>query len=159
MNVLKYKIVDSPVGSLKIVVNDKALQAILWDKEKPNRVRLGEMAEDKKHPLILETETQLKEYFQGKREVFSVPLEASGTAFQQDVWKLLLAIPYGRTWTYKEMAMKIGRPDAVRAVGTAIGRNPISIIIPCHRVIASNGGLAGFAGGLDRKQLLLDLEA
>lgn len=156
---LKYKIVESPVGALKIVVNDQSLLAILWDKEKPNRVRLGEMSEDKKHPLILETEVQLNEYFQGKRKAFSVPLETPGTAFQQDVWKLLGKIPYGEKWTYKEMAMKVGRPDAVRAVGTAIGRNPISIIIPCHRVIASNGGLAGFAGGLDRKQLLLDLES
>lgn len=158
MNLLKYKISKSPVGPLKIVVSNRALVAILWDNEKLDRVRLDEMVEDKNNPLILETEKQLNEYFMQQRKSFNLPLETSGTSFQQEVWELLNQIPYGTTWTYKEMAQKIHRPLAVRAVGTAIGRNPISIIIPCHRVIGSNGGLAGFAGGIDRKKILLDLE-
>ncbi|MBA3958028.1 MAG: methylated-DNA--[protein]-cysteine S-methyltransferase [Parachlamydiaceae bacterium] len=158
MKVLKYKIIKSPVGHLKIVVNEKSLQAILWDNEKPSRVFLDHMVEDIRHPLILETEKQLSQYFLGQRKLFDVPLNTYGTDFQQDVWKKLLQIPYGVTWTYKDIAQKIKNPQAVRAVGSAIGRNPISIIIPCHRVIASNGSLAGFAGGLDRKKILLDLE-
>ena len=158
MKTLKYKIINSPTGLLKIVVSDQALIAILWDNEKPNRVRLDSMIEDKQDPLTLETEKQLGEYFSKQRTAFNLPMEAQGTPFQQDVWNILNQIPYSVTWTYKEIAKKIHRPKAIRAVGTAIGRNPISIIIPCHRVIASDGSLAGFAGGLDRKQTLLDLE-
>lgn len=155
---LKYKIINSPVGYLKIVVDDNVLVAILWDKERSNRVKLDKMVEDKKHPLILETEKQLGEYFQQKRKTFNLPIKTDGTFFQQEVWKFLSQIPYGSTWSYKDVAVKINRPNAVRAVGSAIGRNPISIIIPCHRVIASNGSLAGFAGGLNHKKALLDLE-
>lgn len=159
MKLLKYKIFKTPVGPLKIVVSDKTLVAILWDKEKLNRVKLEEMTEDNKEPLILETEKQLNEYFLNKRKKFNLPLETRGTTFQQDVWRVLNEIPYGSTWSYKDIAIKVGRPRAVRAVGTAIGRNPISIIVPCHRVIATGGGLGGFAGGLDRKKILLDLES
>jgi methylated-DNA-[protein]-cysteine S-methyltransferase len=156
---LTYKIIKSPVGALKIVVSDNALVAILWDNEKFNRVRLDQMTEDKNDSLLIEAEKQLNEYFLHQRKQFSLPIETSGTAFQQEVWKLLRAIPYGTTWSYKDIAIKIKRPGAVRAVGTAIGRNPISIIIPCHRVIASNGSLAGFAGGINRKKTLLDVES
>ncbi|PJD95785.1 MAG: glycosyltransferase [Parachlamydia sp.] len=159
MKLLKYKIIKTPVGLLKLVVSDQALVAILWDNEKLNRVRLDQMIEDRKDPLLLETEKQLNEYFLHQRKSFSLPIETRGTAFQQEVWGLLNQISYGSTWTYKDIALKMNRPLAVRAVGTAIGQNPISIVIPCHRVIASNGGLAGFAGGLDRKEILLDLEA
>lgn len=159
MKLLKYKIIKTPVGFLKIVVRDQTLVALLWDNEKLNRVRLDQMTEDKKDPLALETEKQLNEYFLHQREAFHLPIETSGTSFQQEVWQLLNQIPYGSTWTYKDIALKINRPQAVRAVGTAIGRNPISIIVPCHRVIASNGSLAGFAGGIDRKKILLNLES
>ena len=155
---LKYKIIKTPVGPLKIVIRDQVLAAILWDNEKPNRVRLDQMTEDKKDPLILEIEKQLNDYFLHQRTAFNLPIETRGTAFQQEVWNLLNQIPYGSTWTYKDIALKMDRPQAVRAVGAAIGRNPISIVIPCHRVIASNGSLAGFAGGIHRKQILLDLE-
>lgn len=159
MKSLKYKTIKSPVGLLKIVVSDCTLVAILWDNEKPNRVRLDTMAEEMKNPLILETEKQLNEYFLHQRKSFDLPIEPRGTAFQQGVWQLLNQIPYGTTWSYKDIAIKMKNPQAVRAVGTAIGRNPISIIVPCHRVIASNGTLGGFAGGLDRKKILLDLES
>jgi methylated-DNA-[protein]-cysteine S-methyltransferase len=148
----------SPVGMLKLVANDKKLVAILWDKERPNRVRLEEMVEDTHNNILLETEKQLKQYFDHERSSFDLPLETNGTEFQEAIWHVLTKIPYGVTWTYKQVAEKINSPKAVRAVGAAIGRNPISIIIPCHRVIATNNDLTGFAGGLNRKRILLDLE-
>jgi methylated-DNA-[protein]-cysteine S-methyltransferase len=156
---LKHKTMSSPVGVLKIVIKDQSLVAILWDKERLNRVRLESMEEDLKNPLILEIEQQLNEYFLKKRSGFDLPYELRGTHFQQQVWMLLNQIPFGETRTYKEIALQLNKPDAVRAVGAAIGRNPISIIVPCHRVIATNGSLTGFAGGLDRKKTLLDLES
>ncbi|MBA2368392.1 MAG: methylated-DNA--[protein]-cysteine S-methyltransferase [Candidatus Protochlamydia sp.] len=158
MNLLKYKIIQSPVGSLKIIVSEKCLLAILWDNEKFNRVRLDQLTEDEDDSIILETEKQLNEYFFSQRRGFDLPIETLGTSFQQGVWKQLNQIPYGTTWSYKDIALKINNPLAVRAVGSAIGRNPISIIVPCHRVVGSNGSLTGFAGGLDRKKFLLDIE-
>ena len=148
----------SPVGDLKLVVNKDALVAVLWDNENPKRVKLGEMVEEKNHSLLNEVERQLKEYFAKKRKQFDLPLHAEGTPFQEHVWECLRQIPYGTVVSYKDIAVKMQNPLAVRAVGSANGRNPISIIVPCHRVIASGGGLGGFAGGLDRKQILLDLE-
>lgn len=159
MELLKSKIIVTPVGALKIVVNERALVAILWDNEKPNRVRVDQSIGENENPLILEVERQLQEYFQKQRKSFSLPIEARGTSFQQEVWKSLNHIPHGVTWTYGEMALRILRPKAVRAVAAAIGRNPISIVVPCHRVIAINGHLTGFAGGLERKKILLDLES
>ena len=158
MKLLKYKIISSPVGPLKLVVDDKNLIAILWDNDKINRVRLTEMIEASHDHLLLKTEKQLNEYFSHQRDHFDLPIETRGTPFQQEVWEVLNRIPYGKTYSYQEVALKINRPRAVRAVGTAIGRNPISIIVPCHRVIGTNGSLTGFAGGLPRKKLLLDLE-
>jgi methylated-DNA-[protein]-cysteine S-methyltransferase len=158
MKLFKYKIIDSPVGCLKIVVQETNLVAILWDNEKPNRVKLNSIIEDSTDALILETEKQLKEYFLRERKAFNLPIKMYGTGFQQEVWNLLKEIPYGRTCSYKDIALKLHNPMAVRAVGAANGRNPISIIVPCHRVIASNGSLSGFAGGITRKKILLDLE-
>ncbi|MGZ3633505.1 MAG: methylated-DNA--[protein]-cysteine S-methyltransferase [Parachlamydiaceae bacterium] len=159
MSLLKYQCIQSPVGILKIVVNDHALLAILWENEKLGRIRLDSMLEEHGNALILEAEKQLNDYFSRRRDAFNIPVETIGTPFQLKVWEALRKIPYGATCSYKDIALKIGHPKAVRAVGTAIGRNPISIMIPCHRVIASNGTLAGFAGGLDRKKMLLDIES
>lgn len=158
MKLLKFKCINSPVGILKIVVNDEALIAVLWDNEKPNRVLLSSMEEDLQNHLILEVEKQLKEYFQGQRKVFDLPLGMNGTPFQQSVWEELKQIPFGSTRSYKDIAQKLKNPKAVRAVGSANGRNPISIIVPCHRVIGADGNLSGFAGGVHRKKILLDLE-
>lgn len=155
---LIYKIIKTPVGHLTIVVNDQFLVAILWENEKANRVRLTPMVENKKNPLIVETEKQLMEYFEQKRKIFDLPIQMFGTSFQQEVWQFLRQIPYGSTSSYKDIAVQMKNPLAVRAVGSANGRNPISIIVPCHRVIASNGSLGGFAGGLHHKKILLDLE-
>jgi methylated-DNA-[protein]-cysteine S-methyltransferase len=132
--------------------------AILWENDRPNRVRLGEVAEDKRHPILAETERQLREYFDGKRKSFSVALDMRGTRFQKDVWEALLAIPFGETRSYAQLAKQLGNERATRAVGAANGRNPISIIVPCHRVIGSSGKLTGFAGGLETKARLLGLE-
>lgn len=155
---LAYKTIRSPVGELKLVASDTGLVAVLWEVEKPNRVRLGELVQKPSDPILLEAERQLGEYFAGKRRNFSVALDMRGTSFQRDVWAALLAIPFGETRSYRDLATKLGNPRATRAVGAANGRNPISIIVPCHRVISSNGKLTGFAGGLEAKARLLELE-
>src|ERR1700729_1373646 len=155
---LVYKTMQSPVGELKLVASDEGLVAILWENDRPNRVRLGELVENKKHPVLLETERQLREYFAGKRKKFSVALDMRGTRFQKDVWEALLAIPFGETRSYGQLAKQLGNPRASRAVGAANGKNPVSIIVPCHRVIGSSGKLTGFAGGLGTKAHLLGLE-
>jgi methylated-DNA-[protein]-cysteine S-methyltransferase len=149
---------QSPVGRLTLVASDSGLAAILWENDSPRRVPLNRVAEEPDHPILLETEKQLREYFAGRRQAFSVPLDFGGTEFQNQVWQALLSIPFGETRTYAEIARQIGRPAAVRAVGAANGRNPISIIAPCHRVIGSTGKLTGFAGGLQAKAHLLALE-
>lgn len=155
---MKYKYINSPVGKLKLVVEHNSLVAILWENERLNRVKLDEMTESNDDKLLLNVEKQLNEYFQGKRKNFDLPLKASGTPFQEKVWQLLKDIPHGVTCSYKDIAVKMDHSKAVRAVGAAVGRNPISIIIPCHRVIGTNGSLTGFAGGLDRKKILLEVE-
>jgi len=155
---LAYKMIHSPVGNLKLVASDKGLVAILWQNEKLSRVPLNELLEDTVHPILLDTERELGEYFAGKRKTFSVPLDMRGTSFQKNVWQALLAIPFGETRSYGQLAKQLGNPQAMRAVGAANGRNPISIIVPCHRVIGSSGKLTGFAGGLETKAYLLNLE-
>ncbi|NNH35488.1 methylated-DNA--[protein]-cysteine S-methyltransferase [Acinetobacter sp. NIPH 2377] len=148
----------SPVGTLKLVANETALVAVLWENENPKRVRLAELVEQADHPVLLETQKQLTEYFAGKRQQFDLPLDFAGTEFQQKVWQALLSIPFGETRSYRDIAEQIGNVKAVRAVGAANGKNPISIIAPCHRVVGTNGKLVGFAGGLDNKDILLRLE-
>ena len=149
----------SPVGALKLVANDTALVAVLWENENPKRVRLAELIEQTHHPILLETQKQLSEYFAGKRQQFDLPLDFEGTEFQQKVWQALLTIPFGETRSYRDIAEQVGNVKAVRAVGAANGKNPISIIAPCHRVVGVNGKLVGFAGGLDNKDILLKLES
>ena len=148
----------SPVGTLKLVAHETALVAVLWENENPKRVRLAELVEQADHPVLLETQKQLTEYFAGKRQQFDLPLDFAGTEFQQKVWQALLSIPFGETRSYRDIAEQIGNIKAVRAVGAANGKNPISIIAPCHRVVGTNGKLVGFAGGLDNKDILVRLE-
>ena len=155
---LVYKTIDSPVGRLKLVASGEGLVAVLWENDKPNRVRLGAMTADQRHPILLDTERQLKQYFAGERKTFSVALDMRGTSFQKNVWEALLAIPFGETRSYGQLAKQLGNARAMRAVGAANGRNPVSIIVPCHRVIGSSGKLIGFAGGLETKARLLSLE-
>ncbi|AZE77251.1 MULTISPECIES: methylated-DNA--[protein]-cysteine S-methyltransferase [Pseudomonas] len=153
-----YKLMPSPVGELTLVAREGKLSAILWEAERANRVRLGELIEANHNPVLLETERQLTEYFAGTRNQFELELDFAGTDFQKQVWQALLTIPFGETRSYSQIAQQIGNPKAVRAVGAANGRNPISIIAPCHRVVGASGGLTGFAGGLEAKQYLLTLE-
>jgi methylated-DNA-[protein]-cysteine S-methyltransferase len=153
-----YKWVDSPVGRLKLVATDEGLAGILWEKDRPRRVRLKLEREDSAHAVLVEAERQLKEYFGGRRKEFTLKLDVAGTVFQRKVWNALLTIPFGETRSYSQVAAQIGSPAATRAVGAANGRNPVSIVAPCHRVIGSTGRLTGFAGGLDTKAYLLALE-
>ncbi|MBT0622770.1 methylated-DNA--[protein]-cysteine S-methyltransferase [Pseudomonas fluorescens] len=154
----EYTLMPSPVGQLTLVARDGKLTAILWEQERANRVRLGKLREANDSPVLLETARQLREYFAGARSQFELELDFNGTPFQQQVWRALLTIPFGETRSYSQIAEQIGNPKAVRAVGAANGRNPISIIAPCHRVIGASGGLTGFAGGLGAKHYLLALE-
>jgi len=154
-----YKMMDSPVGKLKLVASGSKLVAILWEHERPNRVKLGESVEAEDSPALIEAQRQLNEYFAGKRTQFELELDFKGTEFQKKVWQALLTIPFGETRSYSQIATQIGNAKAVRAVGAANGRNPISIIAPCHRVIGASGDLTGFAGGLKAKETLLAIEA
>ena len=154
----RFKKMFSPVGELTLVATDAGLTAILWENDDPDRVRLGAMVERGDDPILAATEQQLNAYFAGTLTRFTVPLDFQGTDFQKSVWAALLTIPFGETRSYGEIARQIGRPSASRAVGAANGRNPISIIAPCHRVIGSSGALTGFAGGLEAKAYLLGME-
>jgi methylated-DNA-[protein]-cysteine S-methyltransferase len=153
-----YTKMKSPVGELTLIAAEKGLAAVLWPKDDPARVRVKAGMLDDRHPVLCRTAAQLKEYFAGTRRVFDLTLAFDGTDFQKKVWHALLAIPFGETRSYAEIAKAIKHPKAVRAVGAANGRNPISIIAPCHRVIGSDGKLTGFAGGLEAKATLLSLE-
>jgi methylated-DNA-[protein]-cysteine S-methyltransferase len=156
---LVFKWIRSPVGPLKLVGHDAGIAAILWENDNPRRVRLGPHAEELDHDLLVLAERQLAEYFRGERVAFDVPLAFAGTPFQIKVWQALLTIPYGETRSYGAIARQIGQPSAMRAVGAANGRNPISIMAPCHRVVGASGALTGFAGGLEAKRILLEMEA
>ena len=149
--------VDSPIGRLTLVADDGVLSGLYLPGHLrgPAPERLGDRADDG----FEEIDRQLAEYFAGTRTEFTVPLAPAGTPFQQAVWRELTTIPYGRTRTYGQIALALGGAHLTRAVGAANGRNPISIVVPCHRVIGSDGSLTGYAGGLPRKRFLLDLEA
>lgn len=150
---------ESPVGEL-LLTSDGASLTGLWlpdPRYGPNRS--PEWLPGEEVPVLQNTRRQLDEYFRGERTTFDLPLAARGTPFQQRVWRELMEIPYGITWSYGELAARIGNPNASRAVGLANGRNPISIIVPCHRVIGANGSLTGYGGGLPCKRGLLAFEA
>ena len=155
---LSFITMPSPVGELTLVASDAGLVAVLWPDDGFDRVRLGEMVADDAHLVLIAAAAQLDAYFAGTRTAFDLPLDFRGTDFQKSVWAALLTIPFGETRSYGDIARAIGQPTASRAVGAANGRNPISIIAPCHRVIGANGSLTGFAGGIEAKRLLLALE-
>lgn len=155
-------IVGSPLGDLRLVASTRGL-AGLWfvqrQRHEPPAERLTAWQTVASHPVLDAAARQLGEYFHGQRQRFDLALDLEqGTPFQRSVWRALLAIPAGATTSYGTLATGLGRPQAVRALGAAVGRNPLSIIVPCHRVVGSNGSLTGYAGGLDRKQALLELE-
>jgi methylated-DNA-[protein]-cysteine S-methyltransferase len=152
-----YKTMKSPLGTLTLLGSDRGLAAILWEDE-PLPAGPGSASEDRRHPLLLQAQRQLEEYFTGTRRSFTVQLDPNGTEFQNKVWNALRTIPFGETRSYGQIADQIGSRKAVRAVGAANGRNPLPIIVPCHRVIGADGTLTGFAGGLAIKARLLALE-
>ncbi|RYZ48861.1 MAG: methylated-DNA--[protein]-cysteine S-methyltransferase [Proteobacteria bacterium] len=154
-----FKQMQSPVGELTLIASDIGLAAILWENDDPMRVRLSPLAKAESNAHLDTAIKQLEEYFTGKRKSFELKLDFKGTDFQKEVWEILLRIPYGETTTYGAIAKEIKRPKASRAVGAANGKNPISIVAACHRVIGASGALTGFAGGLETKAFLLGLEA
>ncbi len=153
-------ILPSPIGPLTLVAEDGELTALYMDAQqhRPDEDSLG-VPGDPAAPPFAAAARQLSDYFAGQLTDFELPLAPTGTAFQRQVWAALQTIPYGQTWSYAQLADKVGRPTAVRAVGLANGKNPIALVIPCHRVIGSDGSLTGYGGGLDRKRFLLDLES
>jgi methylated-DNA-[protein]-cysteine S-methyltransferase len=160
---LAVKIIDSPTGKLRLIAGERGMIAIQWVRIDSRQAPSGEpvrdkLVEDVRHPLLLEAERQIGEYFAGARREFSVALDMRGTRFQKEVWNALLAIPFGETRSYGQLALELGNPRATRAVGAANGSNPLPIVVPCHRVIGSNGKLTGFGGGLETKAFLLNLE-
>lgn len=170
MTSLVQRKIQSPVGELTLIATETALRAVLWPEpanekitaEQPDEKTLqNTVAEDdqKPHPILDRTIQQLEEYFAGKRKSFDLPMEPIGTEFQKNVWKALTTIPFGETRSYGQIARQIQKEKASRAVGAANGKNPLSIVVPCHRVIGASGKLTGFAGGLQNKDYLLNLEA
>ncbi len=155
---LFFKDMPSPVGTLKLVACADALVAVLWELEREGRVSLGELRATAGHSVLALTEQQLIEYFAGERKDFQVPLSPRGTPFQLKVWQGLGHIKYGVTQSYGDLARVIGSGRAARAVGAALGRNPLAIVVPCHRVMGRQGALTGFAGGLEAKKFLLGFE-
>lgn len=157
---VKHKKIKTSVGELTLVANATHLLAVLWEKDFENdRTKTDTGREDNGHVLLCEVEKQLNEYFLKQRKKFDLPIRFEGTDFQKRVWNALLDIPYGETKTYLQIATQLGDRNATRAVGLANGKNPISIIVPCHRVIGANSKLTGYAGGLENKDFLLKLES
>jgi O-6-methylguanine DNA methyltransferase len=160
--VLTLGFVESPIGRLAAGADDDGIRVLEFTRQgrvETHLAALGAALERPTvrghHPLLTRLGNELEEYFEGRRKVFEVPFRFTGTEFQERVWKALLTIPYGKTRSYLDIAKTLGDPKAVRAVGAANGSNPISIIVPCHRVIGSNGSIVGYGGGLDRKVWLL----
>lgn len=149
-----FQALDTPIGILRLVSNGSHLVKIEFE----DRHQPGEAAENTCNGVLASTKTQLRQYFAGQRQEFDLPLAPAGTPFQREVWQALAQIPWGELRSYADIARAIERPKAVRAVGAANGRNPLPIVIPCHRVVGSDGSLTGFAGGLDMKRALLELE-
>lgn len=153
-----YSMIESPLGPLCLVADVQGLCGVFFEEHRHQGFD-PEWKQDDALKIFQETRSQFQEYFSGRRQRFDVPIgEISGTPFQQEVWQALHTIPYGKTCSYGALAQSIGRPKAVRALGAANGRNPLSIIVPCHRVIAGNGDLQGYSGGLERKRRLLEWE-
>jgi methylated-DNA-[protein]-cysteine S-methyltransferase len=153
-----YDTIESPIGRLLVIVSRKGVHALISASDEEASTLMEMLPHDSGQPILVQVRAQLAEYFGGRRRRFDLPLVLEGTEFQKQVWSELAKIPYGETISYGEQARRIGKPNAMRAVGGANGRNPISIIIPCHRVIGADGGLTGFGWGTHNKKTLLDLE-
>jgi methylated-DNA-[protein]-cysteine S-methyltransferase len=155
----RYRYLDSPLGRILLTADGASLDGLYFVGQKYQAVVRSDWTEDRRCALFAQVEVQLAEYFAGARTRFDLPIAPAGTSFQNSVWRALGTIPCGTTSTYGALAESLGAPRSVRAAAAAVGRNPISIIVPCHRVIGRDGSLTGYAGGLDRKRALLALEA
>ena len=151
-----FKKIASPLGVITLQANDQGLLGAWFETQTTQPATLG--LADEKHNILLAAEQAFTDYFTGQQQRLQVPIAANGTAFQLRVWQTLMTIPFGKTWSYQELANAIGKPKAVRAVGLANGKNPVSILVPCHRVIGKSGKLTGYAGGIQRKAWLLEHE-
>lgn len=161
MNNTVQKYISSPLGPMRLAASPRGLWGawFMEDAHGPRPDQVSQWPEAPAHPVLIQAADQLNRYFSGALQAFDLPLDLdTGTAFQISAWKALLDIPWGETISYGELARRLGRPSAARASGAAIGRNPLSIIVPCHRVVGSNGALTGYAGGLPRKSALLRIE-
>lgn len=156
--IIRWCRIDTPLGTVRIVARGDAIAGIWFDGQKYDALPDDAWRESPGDPLLRDAARQLREYFAGRRERFDLPLAPEGTAFQKSVWLAIAKVPSGRTTSYGELARRIGRPSSVRAVGAAVGRNPVSVVVPCHRIVGSDGSLTGYAGGLERKRALLALE-
>ena len=159
------KMHDTPLGDIILVEEDGELREISISKQEKSDLEIQDSLEEidpdvyqQDSPFLNRVESELREYFAGKRETFDVPIKFAGTEFQESVWKVIASIPFGKTISYGEIGDRIKKPNAARAIGNACGNNPIPIIVPCHRVLASDGKLGGYSSGLDNKRALLDLE-
>ncbi|MEO5694850.1 MAG: methylated-DNA--[protein]-cysteine S-methyltransferase [Usitatibacter sp.] len=155
---IRYARFNTALGPVFATADDCAVTGIYFEGQRHAPAISSGWREDSKHPLLAECARQLTGYLAGKRDSFDLPLAPLGTAFQQSVWKQIARIPRGETLTYAELAERAGRPGAARAAGAATGRNPISVVVPCHRVVGTNGSLTGYAGGIPRKVKLLEME-
>jgi methylated-DNA-[protein]-cysteine S-methyltransferase len=157
----RHAVADTAIGELTLVASGDALSGVYYPQHwvRPERAALGEEVPLERDPLLLSAARQLEEYLAGRRVAFDIPTVTRGDDFQERVWALLRRIPFGQTTSYGELAAQLGGASLARMVGRAVGRNPLSIVVPCHRVIGKNGALTGYAGGLERKRFLLDLEA
>jgi AraC family transcriptional regulator of adaptative response/methylated-DNA-[protein]-cysteine methyltransferase len=151
-------LIDSPLGPLLACTDDQGICLLEFENHAPKKRAWIENYHEGSHPFLDQLSQELTEYFAGKRQIFSVPLHPMGTLFQLSVWQTLQQIPFGQTWSYQQQAEHMKQPLAIRAIASANGCNPLSIMIPCHRVIGKNGKLTGYAGGLEKKQWLLEFE-
>ena len=154
-----YGFYDSPCGRMLLVANGEGLAGVYFDRQKYRPSVDAQWREDPRHPTLGQAKGELAEYFGGERKRFDTSLAPEGTPFQRSVWKAISTVGFGETITYGELARRAGHPGSARAAGAATGRNPIGIIVPCHRIVGSNGDLTGYAGGLSRKRALLALES
>ena len=158
MNTVCFDFLSTPLGTVLLASDGEALVGAWFEGQRYEPARGGSWERRRNTPVLVRAGAEMTEYFAGTRTAFTVPLAPAGTPFQRAVWNAIAAIPYGETAAYRDLASRIGRPSCIRAAGAATGRNPLSIIVPCHRVVGANGGLTGYAGGLDRKRTLLALE-
>lgn len=160
MSSTRHAYLPTTLGDLLVVATGEALVGLYFPRHwyPPEASAIGALVDASADPVFVEVARQLEEYLEGERRTFDLAVATSGTPFQEDVWALLREIPFGETTTYGELARTLGNPNLAQLVGQAVGHNPVSIVIPCHRVVGASGKLTGFAGGLERKQLLLELE-